>query len=261
MKVLILCGGNGIRLQNSNEFIPKAMIRIGYKPMIWHVMKIFSKFGINDFVLALGSGGDLIRDFFLNYNNYQNDITVSLTKSSTIIYSSAHMETNWNVTMVDTGEKAGTGARVFRCKKYLDDGDFMVSYVDCLSDINLNNLLTFHSSHNKTATVTGVFPPFRYGEFVIKEDVPISYNPVSRMQGEKGLINGGFMVLRPKIFDYLSVFNECMMETEIFTEMVVSNDLRVFIHDGLWQCLDNDREFIYLNNLCLNNKEFWLYDK
>jgi len=258
MKVLILCGGEGIRLKNMLELTPKSTIMIGSKPMIWHIMKMFSKFGYYEFVLALGLGGEKIRDYFLNYDLFSNDITVELGNNN-VVLNSQNQEKKWKVTFVDTGKQAGTGARILRCKKYLQDDSFFISYSDCVSDVDLNAVLDQNKKSNKVLTVTGVFPPFRYGEFIMKNDELVQYNEISKLESVNGLVNGGFMVSRKEIFDYLSPFNECVLENNVFKKLVMDKKIDVYRHDGYWQCLDNDREALILNDLYEKNQQWWLF--
>src|SRR5581483_12276691 len=164
MKVVILCGGEGIRLRNQLHFGPKALVTIDDKPMIWHIMKRYSLFGYTEFVLALGKYGEMIRDYFFNYNLYTNDVEFTIGKSNEITYHSVNQEKNWKITFVNTGEEAHTGARLSRCKNYVED-EFMLTYSDCLSNVDLSKLYKQHKASKKTVTVTGVMPPFRYGEF------------------------------------------------------------------------------------------------
>lgn len=257
MKVVILCGGDGIRLKNQLSFVSKALVHIDDKPIIWHVMKRYSLFGYNKFVLALGKYGEMVRDYFINYNRYTNDIEFTIGKDSKINYHSLNQEENWQITLVNTGGEAHTGARLYRCKNFLDD-EFMLTYSDCLSNVNLNKLLKQHQKTKKVLTVTGVMPPFRYGEFVIEKDKVIDFLPVSKLRALHGYVNGGFMVLNQKIFSYLSSFNECTLENEVFKELIKKDELSVYKHDGFWQCLDNDREFQYLKRLCEENNRYWL---
>lgn len=259
MKVVILCGGKGIRLENSNNFIPKAMVKIGHRPMLWNVMKIFSRFGFSDFVLALGKDGGMIRDYFLNFNKHFNDITVSLSDNN-VKYLTNNLEKDWQVTCVETGETAGTGARISRCHKYLNDS-FVVAYSDCLSDVNIEEVVASHVKSGKIATITGVLPPYRYGEFVVEDDKVIDFNERSLLKSNSGWVNGGFMVFNKEIFKYINSFNECNLENEVFKKLVADNQVNIFKHTGFWQCLDNDREYTYLNDLCNQNLNYWLFSK
>lgn len=260
MKVVILCGGDGIRLKNSLEFIPKAMVKIGHRPLLWHVMKIYAKYGFNDFVLALGKDGDKIRDYFLNYDHFANDISITLGTGD-IKINSQHQENEWTITMVDTGELAGTGARLARCKKYLDKEKFFLAYSDCLANIHIDKLLDYHNESNKIATVSGINPSYRYGEFEKIDGEIISWNEISKLSSRKGGVNGGFMVFENSIFEYVNSLSECILEKEVFANLVKNKQIDIYEHEGFWQSLDNDRECNFLNELCEKNSEYWLIDK
>ncbi|MGD9129858.1 MAG: sugar phosphate nucleotidyltransferase [Candidatus Woesebacteria bacterium] len=258
MKIIILCGGNGIRLRNQLSFIPKALIKIDDKPIIWHIMKRYSIFGFNQFVLALGKQGNQIRDYFLNYHRYVNDIQFTIGQSERFISHSSSQEEDWQITFVNTGEIANTGARLSRCEKHIYTDNFMLSYSDCLSNIDFDQLLAEHKKNNKITTVSGVMPPYRYGEFVIKKNQVTDYHPMAKLQASKGYVNGGFMVFNKEIFKYLNSYNECTLENKIFKNLVKNKELNVYKHNGFWQCLDNDRELDYLKMLCDKNQRFWL---
>lgn len=261
MKVVIFCGGNGIRLNNSQEFIPKGMVKIGHRPLLWHVMKTYAQFGFTEFVLALGYGGKSIRDYFIHYDENISDLTVTLG-DPILKYETKNNEESWKITFVETGEDSNTGSRLFRCQKYLEDGkDFMVTYSDSLADIDINKLLTFHNQHKKIVTVSGVMPPYRYGEFMVKDGQIIEYKNTAVLKSDNGWVGGGFMVFKSDIFDYLTPYNECTLEKEIFTNLVKDKQIEIFEHNGFWQSLDNEREFQYLNQLARNNSEFWLRKK
>ena len=258
MKVVILCGGEGIRLRNQLDYTPKGLVHIDNKPLLWHIMKRYSLFGFNEFILALGKHGHKIRNYFLNYSFYTNDVGFTLSDSHKLNYYNAHQEENWKIILANTGDEEHTGARIFRCQKYIDTGDFMVAYSDCLSDVNIKELLKYHNKTGKIATVTGVKPPFRYGEFIMKKNIVVDFSPISKLTAMSGFVNGGFMVLNKKIFTYLNSYNECTLENEVFKELAKKRSLEVYKHDKFWQCLDNDREYEYLKKLCEENKRYWL---
>lgn len=258
MKVVILCGGVGIRLRHNLQYIPKGMVFIDQKPLLWHIMKRYSLFGFNEFILALGENGDLIRDYFLNYNLNTNNIGFTIKNPKNITYYNQSQEEDWNVILVNTGEAANTGARIYRCKKYIDGDEFMLTYSDCLSNVNIEKLYKQHKKIKRIATVTGVMPPFRYGEFIIKNGKVLDYNPVSKLISALGCVNGGFAVFTKKIFNYLSSYNECTLENEVYKELVRKKELEIYKHNDFWQCLDNDREYEYLKKLCEENKRYWL---
>lgn len=259
MKAVILCGGKGVRLRGSQTYIPKGMVRIGGKPMVWHVMKIFSLFGVTDFVLALGENGDLFRDYFLNYANYANDIRFKLATRQ-VEHLTRAQELDWTLTFAETGSSAHTGARLYRARHYVDSGSFFVAYSDCLSSVNLDKLWKYHRKQGLVATITGVKPPFRYGKFHIARGRVRKYFPSSQLVADQGQINGGFMVFEQPIFDYLSAYNECTLEDEVFSKLVSKAKLAVYAHDGFWQYLDTDREYEELDRLCRSNQQPWMLE-
>lgn len=258
MKVIILCGGEGIRLKNQYDYVPKGLVKIDDRPLLWHIMKRYSLFGFNEFVLALGKQGHKIRNYFLNYSLYANDVEFTLGKPNNLTFYNLSQEENWKIILANTGDEAHTGTRIFRCQKYIDTDNFMVSYADCLSDVDINKLLKFHNKEKKIATVTGVCPPFRYGEFIIDNNRAVDFSPISKLSAMHGHVNGGYMVLNKKIFNYLNSYNECTLESEVFKTLTKKEELSVYKHDKFWQCLDNDREYEYLKKLCENNQRHWL---
>jgi len=258
MRVVILCGGEGIRLKGQLDYVPKGMVFIDSKPVIWHIMKRYSLFGYNEFILALGKNGQIIRDYFLNYNLKNNDIEILLGKSEDVTFYSKNQEEDWKIIFTDTGNEAHTGARLLRCKRYIDTDNFMLTYSDCLADVDIGKLVKSHNKKKYVATVTGVNPPYRYGEFVVKDKKVTDFVPISKLSSKNGYVNGGYMVLNNKIFDYLDSYNECTLEGEVFKKLVSKEELNVFEHRKFWQCLDNDREYECLKKLCENNQRFWL---
>lgn len=258
MKVLILCGGKGTRLGNEPGYIPKAMVRIGHKPIVWHVMKKYSLAGFNNFILALGNKGELIRDFFTKYREYTNDIKIHLD-SGELENLSKHQEDDWKITLIDTGEEALSGARIARCKSYLDDEDFMVTYSDCLADLNIDQLIKFHRKLGKVATITGAIPPYREGELLVKDNLAVGAYDAKKMQKNSSLrlFNGGFMVFKNEILSYLNSFNECKLE-DVFLKLIKDKQLAVYPHRGFWRWLDAERDHLYLNDLVSKNKMYWL---
>jgi len=258
MKVIILCGGEGIRLRNQIDYIPKGLMQIDDKPILWHIMKRYSLFGFNEFVLALGKNAHMIRNYFLNYSLHTNDVGFTLSRPNSFTYYSSNQEENWKIILANTGDEAHTGARIFRCQKYIDTNDFMVTYSDCVADINIDELLKLHKKEKKIITVTGVYPPFRYGEFIIKNNKAIDFFPISKLSAMHGYVNGGYMALNKKIFDYLNSYNECTLETEVFKTLTKKAEVEIYKHNKFWQCLDNDREYEHLKKLCENNQRYWL---
>lgn len=256
MKVVILCGGYGTRIRDVAENIPKPMIPIGRYPILWHIMKYYSVYGFKDFVLCLGYKGKVIKDFFLNYEAHTKDFTISLGRCGVIDFHTDHGESDWTVTLSDTGLKSMTGARVARIQKYIDEDDFMLTYGDGVGDINLLELLNFHRSHGKTLTVTGVRPPGRFGELVNKSGRVVEFN--EKPQATEGLISGGFFIANKKLFDYLSEDADLVFEQEPMRNLVKDGELMVYRHEGFWQPMDTSREYQLLNNLYEQGKAPWV---
>src|SRR4030042_5337261 len=196
MKVIILCGGMGTRLREETEYKPKPMVEIGGKPILWHIMKHYSYYGFNDFILALGYKGNIIRDYFLNYFTYNSDFTIYLGEKGKIKYHNSCIADNWTVTLVETGANSMTGYRVKLAGRYVKEDNFMVTYGDAVSNVNLNKLFKFHISHGLTGTVTGVYPPSRFGDLVTEGDkVTRFYEKVKNEQLQEP-INGGYFVFK-----------------------------------------------------------------
>lgn len=259
MKVLILCGGRGAFDYERREKIPKAMIQIGNRPSVWHIMKSFSTFGYNDFVLALGEGGELVRDYFLNYGVHAHDLEIKLSQQPSLRFLNEKPEDNWNITLVDTGNKAETGARIFRCRKYLESDSFLLAYSDCLSDVNIKQLVTHHKAQKKVVTVTGVQPPSRFGTFFVDDAQQVTgYSLDSKLIGAGGYINGGFMAIEPSIFEHLLPYNECSLEREVFVKLATLNAVGVFKHLGFWHAIDTERDRLMLDESYIQNRAPWL---
>ncbi len=259
MNILILCGGRGIRLSGEAVYIPKAMVKVGERPMIWHVMKRYALFGYNKFILALGAKGEMIRDYFLSYELYTNDIRVTFG-TGRVQNLTSHQESGWEVTMVDTGEQANSGARIARCKEYIDSEEFMVTYSDCVGNIDFVKLIKFHKAQKKIATVTGVIPPYREQEFRVKSGIATGYFDVEKAKVSERYINGGYMVFSKKLFSYLSSFNECRLESEVFANLIKEKQLAIYPHHKFWHWLDTDRDYQYLGSLADKNKMYWLQE-
>jgi len=253
MKVVILAGGYGSRLGNITEAIPKPMVKIGNKPIIWHIMKIYASYGYNDFVLSLGYKAEIIKEYFYNYDAYTNDYTIKLGTKD-IERHFEHNEADWNVTLVDTGVDTLKGARVKRVEKYLDDIN-MLTYGDGVADINIEELIKFHKSHNKIVTISGVFPPARFGEIIEEDGKLISFE--EKPQTSSGLINGGFMVFDKKLLDYLSSKENSDLEYGPFDILAKEGQIMVYKHIGKWECVDTERDLNHLNKLWKENKAFW----
>lgn len=256
MKVVILCGGYGTRIRDVAENIPKPMIPIGRYPILWHIMKYYSVFGFRDFILCLGYKGKVIKDFFLNYEAHTKDFTINLGRCGVIDFHTDHGESDWTVTLSDTGLKSMTGARVARIRKYVDEDDFMLTYGDGVGDIDLRKLLNFHRSHGKTITVTGVRPPGRFGELVNNSGQVVEFN--EKPQATEGLISGGFFVANKRLFEYLDEKDDLVFEQEPMRNLVRDGELMVFKHEGFWQPMDTSREYQLLNSLFERGEAPWV---
>lgn len=254
MKLVILAGGYGTRLGNLTNSIPKPMVQVAGKPIIWHIMKSYAHYGIKEFVICLGYKGDVIKDYFLHYDSNNNDFTVNLEDNS-VEFHNAHDEIDWKVTLVDTGLNTLKGGRLKRIEKYLDDDTNLLTYGDGVADININNLVDFHNKAGKMVTISGVHPPARFGELIADGDILTSFEEKS--QTSQGMINGGYMVFNRKLLNYLTEDESCDLETGVFEELATQGKVAVYKHDGLWACMDHERDLNYLEKLWKNNEAFW----
>ena len=255
IKVVILCGGMGTRLREETEYKPKPLVEIGGKPILWHIMKNYSHYGFKDFVLCLGYKGEMIKEYFYNYEILNNDFTIELGKHKVQIHNS-HDEFGWKITLIDTGEKALKGARLKKIEKYIDSDTFMVTYGDGVANINISDLLKFHNNHGKIATLTGVKPPSRFGTLSIKGNSVKSF--IEKPQAIEGLINGGFFVFNKTLFNYLTDDDLCDLEIGTLDKLAEENELMVYKHLGEWMCMDTVRDMDYLNKLWSYDKAFWI---
>ena len=254
MKVLILAGGWGTRLGNRTDLIPKPMVKIGNRPILWHIMKIYSFYGYNDFIICLGVKSEVIKDYFYHYEMKNNDFTINLN-NGTINYYNKHEETNWKVSLIDTGLNTLKGARIKRAENYLDAETNMVTYGDGVADINIKDLVKFHKTHGKTVTITGVHPPSRFGELTEDNSKVISFH--EKPQTSVGLINGGFIVFNKKLLNYLTPNENCDFEFGALEELTKEGEVMVYKHEGNWECMDHERDVKHLNKLWETNKAFW----
>ena len=253
MKTVILCGGLGTRLSEETQVKPKPMVEIGGRPMLWHIMKIYESHGFNDFTLALGYKGEVIKDYFLNYHARQSDLTVHL-QGGQVDYSNPTAE-DWRVSMIDTGANSMTGGRLLRLKPHLESGGtFMLTYGDGVSDVDLTALLAFHRSHGRLATVTAVRPPVRFGELSIEKNRVTKFQ--EKPQAGEGWINGGFFVFEPDVFDFISD-DSTLLEREPLEQIAKKGELMVYQHPGYWQCMDTVRDKATLEDLWVNDKAPW----
>lgn len=254
-KVVILCGGRGTRFREETEFRPKPMIEIGDRPILWHIMKGYAAQGFNDFVLCLGYRGDVIKRYFLDYEETTHDLTVHLDGKTSVIRHAGAAPEGWRVTLVNTGEEAMTGARLLRARRHIDTPVWMMTYGDGLADVDIAGLLAFHRKHGKAATVTGVRPASRFGELIMKGDGVRRFS--EKPQVHEGFVNGGFFALTQKVFDYLSDDDACSFEREPLERLAADNELAAFRHGGFWQCMDTFRDWTILNDIWRKGSAPW----
>jgi glucose-1-phosphate cytidylyltransferase len=239
------------------EELPKPMIPIGPYPILWHVMKIYARYAYKQFVICLGYKGQIIKDFFLNYEAYTRDLTVKFGRNGGVTYHSEHTEADWSVTLSDTGLRAMTGARIRRIHRYVDGEDFLLTYGDGVSDVDIDSLVAFHRSHGRVLTVTGVRPPGRFGEMMSAAGGRVlEFN--EKPQATAGRISGGFFVASPRLFDYLDDREELVFEQEPMRRLVAEGQLMMYEHDGFWQPMDTSREYQLLNSLYDSGAAPWL---
>lgn len=255
MKVVILCGGLGTRLREETEFRPKPLVEIGGRPILWHIMKIYAHYGFKDFILCLGYKGELIKEYFLNYEAMNNDFSIHLGDRNSIKFHSNHLENDWNITLADTGKLAQTGKRIKRIEKYINGDNFMVTYGDGVGNINIKKLLQKHLASKKIATVTGVHSSGRFGELKLRDETVVEF--AEKPMRNAGYINGGFFVFNRKIFKYLKNHDNCYLEREPMEKLVNDRQLSVYMHNGFWKCMDTQREMDILNSMYQKKNAPW----
>jgi glucose-1-phosphate cytidylyltransferase len=247
-KVVILCGGLGTRLREETEYRPKPMVEIGGRPILWHIMKIYAHYGLQDFVLCLGYRGNVIREYFLNYEAMNNDFTITLgDRRQDIETHGAHQEHDFRVTLAETGADTMTGGRVKRIERFIDGDTFMVTYGDGLANVDVRQLLAFHRAHGKLATVTSVHPISRFG-MIETDDSGQVRSFVEKPQTE-GWINAGFFVFERGVFDYFEEGDRCVMERETMARLAADHQLMAYRHEGFFFAMDTYREHEVLNRL------------
>lgn len=252
MKAVILAGGFGTRLSELTGNIPKPMVEIGGKPILWHIMNIFSRYGVNEFIIALGYKSEMIKEYFLNFYAFNNDISLDLAKGETIIHDGN--QPKWRIHLVDTGLNTMTGGRIKRLQKWIGDETFMMTYGDGVSDVNIDELVEFHFSHGKAATVTAVHPAARFGGLEIQEGMVKVFD--EKNQAKEGWINGGFFVLEPSVFDLIEN-DQTVWEKLPLEKLAKSNQLGAFCHKGFWQPMDTLREYQMLETMWQSGKAPW----
>ena len=252
MKAVILAGGLGSRLSEETETKPKPMVEIGHRPMLWHIMKIYSHYGINDFIVCLGYKGYKIKEYFFHYNLHLSDVTIDVRKGMTVHESFADP---WRVTLVETGDSTMTGGRLKRARKYIGDDDlFCLTYGDGVADVDIGQLIEFHRRHGKLATVTAVRPLARFGALTIENDLVRDFKEKPVTEG--GLINGGFFVLSPKVIDYIDG-DDSIWERGPMEQLARESQLAAFQHSGFWQPMDTLRDRHMLEELWTAGRAPW----
>ena len=252
MKAVILAGGLGTRISEETALKPKPMIEIGGKPILWHIMKIYSHYGVNEFIICCGYKGYMIKEYFANYFLHQSDVTIDMISNKMEIHKKRAEP--WKITLIDTGEHTMTGGRIKKLKNYFNDEDFCLTYGDGLANINIKQLINFHKKHGKLATITSVHPPGRFGAVEIKNSQVTSF--IEKPIGESGYINGGFFVLNSKVIDYIKGY-DTIWEKEPLSNLSRDGELMAFEHKNFWQPMDTLREKNYLENLWNSNKAPW----
>lgn len=252
LPLVVLAGGLGTRLRESTEFKPKPMVEIGNKPILWHIMKTYSLYNVNDFIICAGYKSDQIKQYFLNYKELNYDFSINTISRDTKFFSSS-IE-NWNVTVADTGDATNTGGRIFKVRDYIDQDTFLCTYGDGIADIDIKKLIDFHKSHKKLATVTVVKQPSRFGV------VELTENSSVKLFKEKPLLEGwvsaGFFVFEKKFLEYLQI--DSVLEKEPLNRLAEENQLMAYKHEGFWQSMDTYREQLLLNELIQNNQAPWV---
>jgi glucose-1-phosphate cytidylyltransferase len=245
LKAVILAGGLGTRLREETEYRPKPMVEIGGKPILWHIMKFYSHYGVRDFIICVGYRGNDIKEYFLNYEAFSNDFTIHLGGKAAIEFHGAHHESEWRVTVVDTGLETNTGGRVKQIEPFIDEDEFLVTYGDGLSDVNLPALIRTHRAHGRIATVTTVQPTLRFGILEVADDGTV----LSFREKPRGddWVSAGFFVFNRRVFDYL--YGDLVLEQEPLQHLTKDGELMAYRHNGFWQPMDTYREFVLLEDL------------
>ena len=255
MQAVILCGGLGTRLREETEFRPKPMVNIGTRPILWHIMKIYASQGVDEFILALGYKGEMIKNYFCHYELMNNDVTLELGRPEFLSIHRKHNEAGWKVTLADTGEKALKGSRLKKVQRFVTSNPFLLTYGDGVADINIDSLLAFHQRHGKIATITGVNPGSRFGELKTDGEKVTSFHEKQSLG--TSIINGGYMVLDQRIFDYLSEDDDCDLEYGPMERLAEAGELMVYRHTGFWACMDTLRDMEFLNKLWNDGNAQW----
>ncbi len=254
-QVIILCGGKGYRLSEETISKPKPMVEIGGKPILWHIMKIYSHYGYNRFILALGYQGEYIKKYFYDYRILSSDFTLVMDPDKSPQIHQVTEHNNWEITFVDTGLDTLKGGRIKRLEKYITSDNFHLTYRDGVANVNIDGVYDFHISHGSIGTLTAVRPPSRFGELILSGAKVVRFE--EKPQLGTGIINGGFFVFRREFMKYLTPDIDCDFEFGALQKLAQDGELRAYHHDGFWQCMDNVRDRDYLNKLWGNNRAGW----
>lgn len=253
MKVVILAGGFGTRLSEATETKPKPMVEIGNKPILWHIMKTYSNYGFNDFIILLGYKGYLIKEYFYNYYLHESNVTINLKNNKIDIHQ--NQSESWNVTLLETGLNTMTGGRIKYIKDYINDENFLLTYGDGVSDINIKELIEFHDKSNKKITMSAVQPPGRYGSLKLdKQSIVEEF--VEKPKGDGAWMNGGYFVCKPDVLDYIDN-SSTIFEKDPLLRLTQENELIAYKHNGFWACMDTLRDHQNLCQMWNENKAPW----
>ncbi|OLS34741.1 glucose-1-phosphate cytidylyltransferase [Bacillus sp. MRMR6] len=251
MKVVILCGGKGTRMSEVTNELPKPLALIGDKPILWHIMKSYQRYGFNEFILLLGYKGEKIKEYFIDYEWKNNSFTLDSSNGQTSILAERE---KWKITFLDTGLNTMTGGRIKRASPYIGDESFLLTYGDGLSDVNINELITFHQSKGKIATVTGIKKKSQFGTLIVNQGIAESFEEKTKTEG---IINGGFFVLNPEVFHYIGDETNCIFEEEPMKKLTEDQQLAVFLHDGFWTAIDTYKNVVEVNEMWEKGDHLW----
>lgn len=255
MQVVILCGGQGTRIRDVTDDLPKPMIPIGGRPILWHIMKGFAHYGFKQFILCLGYKSWVIKRYFLDYHLADADFSLHLGKPGNIQVHVPSFEDDWHVTLAETGLDAMTGCRVKRIEKYISSDHFLLTYGDGVADVNIRKLVDYHLAHGKIGTVTAVRPPGRFGEIELEANQVVEFNEKPLLS--RGRINGGFFVFHRSFLDRLPIDSDLVLEQAPLMQLAHDGELMAYMHNGFWQSMDNSREYKYLNDLWAEGRTPW----